>query len=100
MHFFQAIDIESFVNLMIYHDKEITRICSGWEIEKEEVCEIVVRHFNLLGIFMSQPFAFSETLRKEIIHQLLHSPEIQKKRAEIQQEINKAREKNRNRVGP
>lgn len=99
MRYFQSLDIETFTNLLIYHDKEITRICAGWEIEKEETCNIILKHFELLGIYTVHPFAFGEMLRKEIIYQLGHSREIQKKRAEIQKEIAKAREKSRTRGG-
>ncbi len=84
---------------MIYQDREIMRLYSSWEIERDEICDVLLRHFENLGVYLVYPYAHAEVLRKEIIRHLLRSEEIQVKRSKIQKEIAKAREKSRSRGG-
>jgi len=97
MRYFQSLDIERFVNLLIYNDREIGAICSSWEIEKEEICELLHKHFQQLGIFSVAPFTHADIIRGEIVNQLHYSPEIKMKRAAIQRDIARARERSRSR---
>lgn len=84
---------------MIANDFEISKICDAWEIEREEVITILNTYFLDMGIFTAHPLQHADIIRKEIVHQLRISPEIKKRRAQIQREIAKARERSRARIG-
>ena len=97
LRYFSALDIERFINLLIYNDREIASVYSSWELEKEDICLILQNHFQQLGIFMVSSFGYAELIRKEIIYQLNNSPDIKTKREAVQRVIARARERSRSR---
>lgn len=99
MKIIRPYNMEAFILSMIANDFEISKICDEWEIEREEVIAILTSHFLDMGIFTVHPLRHADVIRKEIVFQLRSSPEIKKRRAQIQREIAKARERSRARIG-
>ncbi len=90
--------LEGYIISLVLHDLEIAHILVGWEIEKTEVWNLLIEHYNDIGLFTIQPTHQAEIFRKDLIHQLHHSKEIRRRREQIRSEIAKVREKNRARA--
>ena len=95
MRYFQSMRIEIYLTRLLTADREIVLLCADWEIEKEEVLQIVAKHFLELGIFDVFPLRHAKLIREKLIYILLNSTEIHTRREEIQRKIAQARERNR-----
>jgi hypothetical protein len=97
MEIFRPVYIEGYVKSLILSDREISKICSGWELEREEIINILIAYFSEMGLYTVQPLEHSAIVRKEVVKQLAENKELKRRRQAISQEIEKARERNRTR---
>lgn len=95
LRLFQAIQIERLITYLINGDKDVLEVCSGMEVEKEDLVEIMIEHFRGLGIFIVKPQKHAEIVKKHLLDALVHSPVIRQRRLAIQQQIEKSRAKSR-----
>lgn len=93
MKYFQPLPIETFVSNIIADDREVTRIIENWNIEREEIAQILVNHFKSLGIYLVKPLDFAVVIRKNILFQLRYNPSLKLRIVQIAREIEKVKTK-------
>jgi hypothetical protein len=93
MKYFQPLSIDLFVGNLITEDREINRMIENWNIEKEEIIQILIQHFKSLGIYMVKPLEFSVLIRKNIVFQLKFNPTLKLRIFQIEEEIEKVKTK-------
>ena len=98
MRIYQPIPIERLLIHLIQNDRDITKLHAQFEIEKDEIIEIMIQHFHELGIFIVHPGSYWEVIKKHLEDALLYSPELNEKREQVRKRIKKVREKSRRTV--
>lgn len=89
--------LERFIKLLMMNDREIVNTCMGWEIDKEEITNLLIDHYREMGIFEIRPKEHAIMIRENLVFQLNNSKEIKRRREIAQREIARAREKIRGR---
>lgn len=91
MKFFQKMSIDQFVRQIIQDDRETNRMIESWNMEKDEIIQLVTEHFREYGIFMVSPMSHARLIYKHIQQHLIYSPKIRSRLNKIEAEIAKAK---------
>ena len=95
MRILKPLYIEGLISQLLYNDQEIGNILAGWEIERDEIRDILRNYFLSMGINEVKSSRQGDVLKAALIDQLEHSPDLQRRRKEVRAQISLAREKNR-----
>jgi hypothetical protein len=93
MKFFQPLPIEQFVTTIMTEEREVFRITENWNIEKEEVIQILVAHFRSLGIYVVKPLSFADIIKQNMVFQLKFNPQLRNRLVQIAREIERMKTK-------
>lgn len=85
--------IDQFVNQIVQDDRETNKLIDSWNMEKEEIIQIIVEHFREFGIFMVSPMEHANIVYKNILFQLSYSPRLRARLNKIQADIERAKAK-------
>jgi len=85
--------VDQFITQIIQDDRDISKIIDTWNMEKEEITQIVIEHFKEFGIFMVAPMEHAQLIYDQIHFQLHHSPKLRARLSKIQSDIEKAKAK-------
>lgn len=91
MKYFQPVPIEIFVTNVISDDREVAHATENWNIEREEIIQIMVAHFKSLGIYVVKPLEYATVIRKNIMFQLRYNPNLKLRILQIAREIEKVK---------
>ena len=78
MRIFHKMSVHQYIHETI-HDKKFAKIIDEWSVDYEDIEEILVAHFEMLGIYEVYPIRHNEIIQDSIFHQLKHNPLIREK---------------------
>ena len=78
MRVFHKIGIRQYVYDTI-HDRKVGKIIDEWSVDYEDIEEILVDHFEMMGIYEVLPMQQDHVLRDTILYQLKYNPKIREK---------------------
>jgi hypothetical protein len=71
----ETIPIEIFV-AQVMATKAVTQITDSWPLKSESIVEVVIKHFNDLGVYSVSPFGQYDVMRQELMYFLENSQHI------------------------
>ncbi len=95
MRFSQPLPIEYFVWILIQEDRDIAKMIESWNLERNEIEELLVKHYRDMGIFEVLPLEHALILKRDLMTQLQINPDLNAKKARVQQEIERLKARQR-----
>ncbi len=71
----ETIPIEIFV-AQVMATKAVLQITDSWPLKSESIVEVVIKHFNDLGVYSVSPFGQYDVMREELMYFLENSQHI------------------------
>lgn len=93
MKYFQPVPIELYVSTIVTDDREIARLTENWNMEREEMIQLLVKYFRSIGLFKVKPLEYAEIVHRNILFQLRYNPVIKSRLQQIAREIEKVKTK-------
>ncbi len=95
MRFSQPLTIEYFIFLLVQEDRDVSKMIESWNIERVEIEDILVRHYREMGLFEVLPLEHAVIIKRDLMLQLQINPELNTKKAKVQQEIERLKARQR-----
>ena len=94
-----SMPIELYIKAVINEDRDASKITETWNLEKDEIMEVLVDHFQSLGIFKVLPMQHAKIIYENVIFQLHNSPILLDKIEKVNESIRKLKERHSRRHG-